>query len=239
MKCYFCISKYTRMLEYDISPAVEAFSTNIADSTDFDVVLPLHQSHGTESIIVNTADDVNRTFGVDALITQTPGLRIGVKTADCVPVLLHDGATRTVAAIHSGWKGTLADIIGATVGRMTAECGVAPANISAVIGPCIHIEAFEVGDDVRDLFQEAGFGDFCRRLPRFGAADGEKWHIDLPSICRRELVRAGVRTIDVRPECTYTLHRQFYSARRLGPAFQKQRILSCIMLRQINNPILH
>ena len=102
MKCYFCISKYTRMLEYDISPAVEAFSTNIADSTDFDVVLPLHQSHGTESIIVNTADDVNRTFGVDALITQTPGLRIGVKTADCVPVLLHDGATRTVAAIHSG-----------------------------------------------------------------------------------------------------------------------------------------
>lgn len=123
------------MLEYDISPAVEAFSTNIADSTDFDVVLPLHQSHGTESVIVNTADDVNRTFGVDALITQTPGLRIGVKTADCVPVLLHDGATRTVAAIHSGWKGTLADIIGATVGRMAAECGVAPANISAVIGP--------------------------------------------------------------------------------------------------------
>lgn len=132
------------MLDYDISPSVEAFSTNIADSTDFDVVLPLHQSHGTESVIVNTADDVNTTFGADALITQTPGLRIGVKTADCVPVLLHDGLTRTVAAIHSGWKGTLADIIGTTVGRMTAELNVDPRNIRAVIGPCIHLSLIHI-----------------------------------------------------------------------------------------------
>lgn len=220
------------MLDYDISPSVEAFSTNIADSTDFDVVLPLHQAHGTKSLIIHSPGDVKDTYGADALITQTPGLRIGVKTANCVPVLLHDGLTRTVAAIHSGWKGTLADITGVTVGRMTAELNVDPRNIKAVIGPCIHIEAFEVGDDVRDLFHEAGFGDFCRRMPRFGTADGEKWHIDLPGICRCELLRAGVRDIEVRPECTYTLHHRFYSARRLGPVFQKQRILSCIMLRQ-------
>ena len=220
------------MLKYKIAPEVEAFSTNITDCTDFDVVLPKHQAHGTESAIVSTPDDADSTFGVDALITQTPGLRIGVKTADCVPVLLYDSSTRTVAAIHSGWKGTLADIVGVTIRRMTAECGVCPGNIKAVIGPCIHVEAFEVGDEVHALFHEAGFGNFCHRMPRFGTTDGEKWHIDLPGVCRHELRRAGVHSIEARPECTYTLHHCFYSARRLGPSFQKQRILNCIMLRQ-------
>lgn len=219
------------MLTYDIEPEVEAFSTNIWDGTDFDVVLPAHQAHGTKSVIIRSPGDAADTFGADALVTQAPGVRIGVKTADCVPVLLYAPEPRTVAAIHSGWKGTVADIIGITVRRLSQECGVKPSETKAVIGPCIHVEAFEVGDDVYGRFRDIGLGTCCRRMNAFGSNGGEKWHVDLPQACRLQLENAGVRNVDVRPECTYTLHDAFYSARRLGPKFAHQRILNCIMLR--------
>ena len=221
------------MLIYNISPSVEAYSTNIGDSLDFDVILPQHQAHGTASAVVSSYADTAGTHGVDALITRTPGLRIGVKTADCVPVLLADTDGGTIAAIHSGWKGTLADIIGITIRRLTAEFGTNPASLSAVIGPCIHIEAFEVGCELYEQFRAAGYESYCARMPRFGTDTHVQWHIDLPGICHRQLMAAGlspdaIYTSDV---CTYSRHTEFYSARRLGSGFDRQRILNCIMLK--------
>lgn len=217
------------MLHYDMPEGAEAFSTNIGDPLDFEVALPDYQAHSTRVAVIPR--DSAHTHGCDALVTNRPGLRIGVKTADCVPVLLYDHVGKAVAAIHSGWKGTLANICAVTVTKMREEYATDPANLTAVIGPCIHLEAFEVGDDLRDRFAEAGYADFCRRLPRFATDTDIKWHIDLPGICRHQLESLGTTRIEVRPECTYTLHHHFYSARRLGPDFGDQRILSCIMLK--------
>lgn len=218
------------MLRYDLDPHVEAFSTERSDVLDFPVLLPRTQSHGTCSVIVESQADQALTDGVDALITRKPKLRIGVKTADCVPILLYDPTVSAVAAIHSGWKGTLGNITGLTVAKIAEELGGDLSQMKAVIGPCIHIEAFEVGDEIYEKFSVAGRGAWCHWLPKFGIKEGEKWHIDLPGICEAQLREAGVKIIEKRPECTFTYPDRFWSARRLGANFSDQRILNCICL---------
>ena len=221
------------MLEYDIAPEVEAFSTNIGDRCNFDVTMPQHQGH--TALVRRVPEELDDITGVDALITNRPGFRIGVKTADCVPVLLFDSTDKAVAAVHSGWKGTLQNIIRATLGRMAEEFGTKAENITAVVGPCIHLEAFEVGEDLVDAFCGGTPRDrypFARLLPH-PVTGIVKWHLDLPGICRKQLLDVGVpdRNIEVRPECTWEKHTQFYSARRLGREFGSQRIKNCIMIK--------
>lgn len=216
------------MLPYDLGPGIDAFTTHISDPRDFKVLLPAHQAH---SALVECVNDYSDTpTGVDALVTTVPGLRIGVKTADCVPVLLGCASPGIVAAVHSGWKGTVANISACAVESIRNLCPDALGSLRAVIGPCIHQEAFEVGDELYDLFAAEGYAPFCRRMPRFGFDSGVKWHIDLPGIVARQLRQAGVRQVEVRPECTFALHQNFYSARRLGGGFDRQRNLNCIML---------
>ena len=114
--------------------------------------------------------------------TDVPGLCVCVKTADCIPVLLYDKKCRVVAAAHAGWRGTVSRIVSKTI----AEMGVAPSDLSAIIGPGISLEAFEVGDEVYERFQEAGFP--MERI----AVRKAKWHIDLWQANRWLLEEAGV-----------------------------------------------
>lgn len=223
------------MLKYILDEKVEALSTEKSEEVSLDVTLPLHQAHGVRSAIVTPATTDEELTGVDALITRERGLRIGVKTADCVPILVYDSSTETVAAIHSGWRGTVADICGTVIGRMKGELGCSPSAMKAVIGPCIHEAAFEVGDEVKDAFSAAGWGDCCHRMPRWDGGGEVKWHVDLPEVVKRELVNAGIPTenIEVRSECTFMEHERFYSARRLGPDFDRQRIISAIGLGRV------
>lgn len=229
------------MLHYKINDGVEAFSTNIPDAIDFPVVLPAHQAH--TAFVRRVPQEQDDITGVDALITNKKGLRIGVKTADCVPILLYDARKEAVAAIHSGWKGTVQNIIAATIDRMKEEFQTNPEDIRAVIGPCIHLEAFEVGDEVYEKFASMEILKECGvpalRMPLMSKSKSTsestsklKWHIDLPAVCRIELLHSGVCAdrIEVRPECTWTLHDQFFSARRLGKSFDRQRIINTIML---------
>ena len=224
------------MLHYSLSPGIEAFSTNKEDAIDFDVVLPAHQAH--TAFVRRVPQEQDDITGVDALITNQPGLRIGVKTADCVPILLYDTRQKAVAAIHSGWKGTVKNIIAATIKHMKQEFLSEPSDIKAVIAPCIHVDAFEVGDEVYEQFQEMEVlqdsGVPAKRMPSFADASIEKWHIDLPEVCRIELQKAGVRAenIEVRPECTWQLHDRFFSARRLGKEFDRHRIIKTIMIKR-------
>jgi YfiH family protein len=88
----------------------------------------------------------------DALITSTPGLLLGVQTADCVPILLADTRQRVVAAIHAGWRGTLARIAVKTLGRMTMEFGTRPRDVVAALGPAIGRCCYEVGPEVAQAF---------------------------------------------------------------------------------------
>ncbi len=194
------------------------------------LILP-HQNHGTE--VRRIAGDFFSLpgkvrgmllDGVDALMTDVPGVCIGVSTADCIPVLIHDPAGRTCCAVHSGWRGTVARIVQKAVAAMRLAYGTSPSELRAAIGPGISIDRFEVGDEVYEEFASAGFDmkGISRRE--------EKWHIDLPECCRRQLVEAGLHpeNIQMSGECTYSDTEKYFSARRLGT--DSGRIFTGIML---------
>lgn len=161
--------------------------------------------------------------GVDALTTALPHCCIAVSTADCIPILLHDTRTRAMAAIHAGWRGTVAGIVPLAVQQMHARYGTQGCDLRAAIGPGISLEAFEVGDEVWHEFHRAGFP--MERIAR----RQEKWHIDLWEANRLLLVEAGVPTdgIELAGICTYGQCHRFFSARRLG--IQSGRILTGIL----------
>ena len=171
-----------------------------------------HQVHETEIVAVNETTREAELEGVDALMTNIPGICIGVSTADCIPVLLYDKTHRAVCAIHAGWRGTVKRIVEKAVGAMTSTYRTRPADIQAQIGPGIHIESFEVGDEVYEAFANEGFemGTISRKV-------GQKWHIDLPECNRQQLLASGVPAaqVDVSPICTYQHPETYFSARRL------------------------
>lgn len=160
----------------------------------------------------------------DALMTRQRGLLLGIQTADCVPVLIADTKTRTVAAFHAGWRGTLARIVERGVGTMRLEFGSDPRNLIAAIGPAIGACCYSVGEEVQHefesqfayapkLFSEVYDRDPVRdkypmlfltqRAPGHSNL-GPQIHLDLQEANRRQLLDAGVRTkaITVVAECT-------------------------------------
>ncbi len=155
----------------------------------------------THSAIVHVAPGSPEREG-DALITSVPGVWIGVRTADCVPILLSDTHQGVVAAIHAGWRGTIDGIVTETVKKMTMEFGSLPQNIQAAIGPCIAVCCFEVGEEVRERYRTL--------FPEVS----DLRNIDLVEANRRQLRKAGVQSIDIDNLCTYCLPDQFDSYRR-------------------------
>ena len=117
-----------------------------------------HQVHDDKIMVVErtdmTRDDLE---GIDALVTALPDYAIAVRTADCVPVLLYDPVYKVIAAIHSGWRGTVARISQKTIRLMTERFGTNPSDLVAVIGPSIGPDSFQVGKEVADEFSAAQF----------------------------------------------------------------------------------
>jgi YfiH family protein len=113
-------------------------------------LITLRQVHSDAIHLINRIPP--DTLSGDALITRERGLLLAVQTADCVPVLLADTKRRAIAAIHAGWRGTLARIVAKTIGRMHMEFGSQPADIFAAIGPSIGRCSYEVGPEVATQF---------------------------------------------------------------------------------------
>ena len=200
-----------------------------------------HQVHRAEVAYINTSfldltpeEQKEKLEGIDAIITNIPGICIGVSTADCIPILLYDPQHGVVAAVHAGWRGTVQRIAKKAVEAMTAAYGSAPADLMAQIGPGISLQSFEVGQEVYDAFAAEGFcmeAIACLMPANQGTERGEKWHIDLPLCNRQQLVEAGVinEQIHTLPICTYEHHDDYFSARRLG--IHSGRIFTGIMLK--------
>lgn len=209
-------------------------------STDH-LVIP-HQVHQTNTLLV-TSDFLRQSEaaktasleGIDALLTAEPGVCVGVSTADCIPVVLHDPRHHAVAAIHAGWRGTVERIVVSTLGQMHDVFGTLPEDVCAAIGPGISLDSFEVGDEVYESFEKNGFemAGIARRYPDMRGAEGEKWHIDLPGCNHQQLVEAGIRREKVQLSglCTYREHQRFFSARRLG--ILSGRILTAVMVKEV------
>lgn len=160
----------------------------------------------------------------DGLITITPGLCIGIQSADCIPIILADRKRRAVGVFHAGWRGTVKRIVEKGVGEMRRWFGTMPRDIQAAIGPGVHRCCYEVGAEVRDqfeskfayaghLFRETRESDPVReKYPMLFLSARAPGHsnlprqlfLDLPEANRRQLVTAGVpaKNIDVSPLCT-------------------------------------
>ena len=203
--------------------------------TDDRLILP-RQTHSSNILCIDHAllslspqEQSERLQGIDAVVTDVPQTCIGVSTADCIPVLLYDEHRRVVAAIHAGWRGTVAGIVLKCISVMVSRYGCSTTDIKAIIAPGISLDSFEIGDEVYQEFANAGFA-MERIAKRYPASQGEKWHIDLWEANRLQLIEAGVKeeNIQVVGVCTYKNHNEFFSARRLGIA--SGRIFNGIML---------
>ncbi len=154
-----------------------------------------------------------RTAG-DFLISGTPGDVCGVITADCVPLLIYDPVAPCVAAVHSGWRGTLARVAASAVVALKESYGSNPAHMKVAAGPSIGVCCFEVGRDVEMKFQEAfpsleGFSSTGQR---------GRPHIDLCKVIYRTLEDSGVirENIEVVGGCTFCRPESYFSYRRDG-----------------------
>lgn len=206
---------------------------DLLPGTEKELIIP-HQVHRTEVRIIDhefidrpEAERTSLLEGVDALVTDVSGKCICISTADCVPVMCFDVKHRVVAAIHAGWRGTVARIVTRTLEIMSCTYGTQGKDVIACIGPSISLEAFEVGDEVYDCFKQSGFD------MEHIAFRSDKWHIDLWEANRLQLLDFGVlpSNIEISGICTWKENSDFFSARRQGIA--SGRILSGIMLESV------
>lgn len=179
-----------------------------------------YQTHGDKVYVIDkeflqypSTKQMQLLSGVDAVITDIPLICIGVTTADCVPVLLFDPENKVFAAVHAGWRGTVANIVGKTIEEMIRVFGSVPQNLVAYIGPAISQAVFEVGEEVVLAFENAGLD-----LERIGKVNDmtKKTHIDLSLANQILLQKSGLNyeKIDVSGICTYRDSLCMFSARR-------------------------
>lgn len=166
----------------------------------------VHQVHSADVVTI-TAPQTDKPRA-DAMVTATPGMALGVLTADCQPVLFADAEAQVIGAAHAGWRGARDGILEATVEAMVG-LGATRAGIRAVIGPSISQRAYEVGPEF--------FEDFLAEDPAnarfFAGGEGDRMLFDLPSYGLSRLRAAGVEAEWTR-HCTYSDEARFYSYRR-------------------------
>ena len=171
----------------------------------------VRQVHGDRVVSVAELRPDTQADGIWA--ARMDGAAVGVMSADCVPILICDREGRVVAATHSGWKGSVANIAARSVEALCAT-GIEARELLAAIGPCIEAPAFEVGEEVAEQFE-----------PRFVDRDrGPKPHVDLVACVRSQLERAGVpaEQIERVGDCTHANPDSYYSYRRDGGGIGQQ-----------------
>jgi len=172
--------------------------------------LTLYQIHSPNVVIAERPWSLDERPRADAIVTRTPGLAIGVSTADCGPLLFADPTARVIAAAHAGWRGALGGVIDATVSAMVA-LGAERDRIVAALGPMIRQPNYEVGDDLVTQFvaADADNARFFAPAARAGQA-----MFDLAGYIRARLQQAGIAAPEDLQLCTYADAERFYSFRR-------------------------
>lgn len=160
------------------------------------------QVHAGEVVHASTLTDTSEADGL--WCHRADALTVAVSTADCVPILIADISGTVAAAVHSGWRSTVAGIAGNAVAALKVD----PSTLVAAIGPCIELAAFEVGPEVSAQF-DAAFVD---------ATSYAKPHVDLVGVVTSQLVRAGLRAANVERvgACTHAHPQRYFSYRRDG-----------------------
>jgi len=215
-------------------------------------LITLRQIHSSV-LVVGGIGDAGRhaPWKGDGLMTDEPGLLLGIQTADCIPVLVADRKRRVVAAFHAGWRGTVKRIVESGVGRMRLEFGSRPEDLSAGIGPGVGACCYAVGDEVLssftsqftyadELFHEVYATDPVRtkypmlflsqRAPGHSSI-GPSLHLDLVEANRRQLLAAGLKPASIHSTggCT-SCHRELFFSHRASHG-HAGRMMSVIGIR--------
>lgn len=222
--------EYTKSLNLafgrgDEHPTVIKNLEIFADKVGFDAksIVSLPQIHSDR--IFTVTDDMRGhgyylregLAGGDGYVTNEKGVTLGIKTADCVPILFEaekDGKIIAVGAVHAGWRGTVANIAGKCVEKIITEFGADRRRIRAAIGPCIHKCCYEVGKDLYDEVARGLSEDIAKRFVSPSEGEG-KYFCDLAGINRELLLRRGILeyNIDVIDECTCCSPNKYFSHR--------------------------
>lgn len=187
---------------------------------DFSIIR-LRQTHSDRIVVVDGSYRSEQVISADAVITQLPRKVLTVLTADCVPLLVVDPVTQSMAAIHAGWRGTAKRIAQKTVEALQRHFGGSPVNFRVAIGPSIRSCCYEVGAEVA--------GEFAHTLPQAGAcftpqsgnlqkaaAEEEKYRLDLLTANVDQLSAAGILkdNVTISTDCTSCRADLFFSHRR-------------------------
>ena len=156
---------------------------------------------------IQVVDAPGQSEGFDALVTNQPGILLGVSVADCTPILVFDRKNQAVAAIHAGWKGTVAQIVAKTLTVMNEYFGTVGTDCFAYVGACIDECSFEVGEEVAAVF--------ALDFKRFDADKG-KFFVDLKKANQQQLLDFGVptRQIEISPYSTVLHNADYFSHRK-------------------------
>ncbi|MEO1531677.1 MAG: peptidoglycan editing factor PgeF [Pseudomonadota bacterium] len=214
----------------DDAAAVATNRERIADHLGARSLVSVGQVHSPTAVSVDAPFDGSRPEA-DAMATATPGLALGILTADCAPVLLADREAQVVGAAHAGWRGALSGVLEAAIDAMLG-LGAARGRIVAVIGPTISQRAYEVGPEFVERFL-----DEDEENVRFFAAgrphpDGDRAQFDLPSYALARLRAAGIAEASWTGHCTHGDPARFYSYRRSRQAGEADygRLVAAIAL---------
>ncbi len=212
----------------DQSDAVAMNRSRVAAALDVapERLLSLHQVHSTEVVVAGPEGWTERPRA-DAAVSASPGVALGILTADCAPVLFHDPEAGVIGAAHAGWRGALDGVLEATIDAMET-LGARRGAVRAAVGPTISQRAYEVGPEFFDRFrdEEAGYDRF------FAPGAGGALHFDLPGFVLHRLREAGVPASGWIGACTYSEPTRFYSYRRTTHAREADygRMISAIRL---------
>lgn len=170
----------------------------------------MNQVHGNEVVCISAPPEA--PLACDALITDTPGLTLGIMVADCVPLIFYDPQNRAIGVAHAGWKGTLLQIAAQTVHQMAQAFKSRPEKLLVGIGPCIGGDCYEVDEKVADPWQRELPEAFYPALKKHGK---DRWRLDLQRANRLMLQETGVpdRQIETMALCTHC-EPSLYSYRR-------------------------
>jgi len=191
-------------------------------------LVTLYQMHSAEAVIVTEPWDIPNNPKADAMVTDRPGIALGILTADCAPILLADRGAQIIGAAHAGWSGALAGVTDSVLAAME-RLGAKRQRIVTAIGPCIGQAAYEVGPEFEPRFRAADPENarFFAPSPRAG-----HFQFDLPAYVAHRLRLGGVEAPDILNVCTYANDKAFFSYRRAThrkePDYGRQ--LSAIML---------
>lgn len=178
-------------------------------ATSPDIATP-YQVHGSDAVALTSVPERGALPKADAVVTATPGLAIGIVTADCGPVLFADPKAKVVGAAHAGWRGAVTGVLEQTVLAMEA-LGADRHNIHAALGPCIQQAAYEVGPEFRAQFLDRDpENDQFFAVPTPGARP----RFDLRGFIDQELYRCGLATVEASNSCTFASESLFFSYRR-------------------------